>query len=171
MVDVLRTPLPSSTAGSSLLNPVREEARAKVNLTLHVRGKRSDGYHELESLVAFADVCDEVLFDPKAADGVLIEGPFASAIDGENLILKAKRAVASWLDAEISGGFRLCKNIPVAAGLGGGSSDAAAAIRSMLKAYGAPETTLTRIIPMTAAIGADVPVCLHHQAAWMRGLG
>src|ERR1700756_5408778 len=106
MVDVLRTPQPSSTAESSIPHPVREEARAKVNLTLHVKDKRADGYHELESLVAFADVCDEVLFDPQAADGVLIEGPFASAIDGENLIVKAKRAVASWLDTDISGGFR-----------------------------------------------------------------
>jgi 4-diphosphocytidyl-2-C-methyl-D-erythritol kinase len=154
------------------LSPVliREQARAKVNLTLHVKGKRNDGYHELESLVAFADICDELVFTPASSDSLSLEGPFASAVDGENLVFKAKRAVAEWLDREIRGDFRLQKNIPVAAGLGGGSSDAAAAIRALFKAYGVasdPSAFATR----AAAIGADIPVCLYQRAAWMRGLG
>src|SRR5882672_6662869 len=72
--------------------PVREQARAKVNLTLLVRGKRPDGYHELESLVVFADLCDELVFSPASEDTLRLEGPFAGAVDGENLVLKAKRA-------------------------------------------------------------------------------
>src|SRR5262245_3559810 len=137
------TPPSGSALGSSVLEgtpPVsfRENARAKVNLTLHVLGKRPDGYHELESLVVFAALCDELSFCPGLADNLHLEGPFASAVDGENLVLKAKRSTAAWLGREIAGDFKLEKNIPVAAGLGGGSSDAAAAIRLLLEAYGAP---------------------------------
>ena len=149
---------------------VCEKARAKVNLTLHIKGRRPDGYHELESLVAFADVCDELFFAPSSEDSLSLEGPFAGLVDGENLVLKAKRAVASWLGVAISGQFRLKKNIPVAAGLGGGSSDAAAAIRALLKVYG-DASDARRFIERSAEIGADVPVCLHNSAAWMCGLG
>jgi 4-diphosphocytidyl-2-C-methyl-D-erythritol kinase len=151
--------------------PVRERARAKVNLTLHVIGKRADGYHELESLVAFADVSDDVFFDPLSPEAMRLDGPFASAIDGENLVVKAKSAVSAWLRVDIPGGFTLRKNIPVAAGLGGGSSDAAAAIRALLRAYNAPAEARTNLAAQAAKIGADVPVCLHHGAAWMCGLG
>lgn len=150
---------------------VREKARAKVNLTLHIKGKRPDGYHEVESLVAFADVCDELLISSASTDRLSMQGPFASAIEGENLIFKAKRLVADWLQTEISGEFHLFKNIPVAAGLGGGSSNAAAAIRALLRAYDAPAGSLDALSPLSAKIGADVPVCLHHGAARVRGLG
>src|SRR5215472_12121414 len=75
----------------------RERARAKVNLTLHVLGKRPDGYHELESLVVFADLCDRLSFTPGPADELCLDGPFSQAVDGENLVLKAKRAASSWL--------------------------------------------------------------------------
>ncbi len=148
----------------------REQAPAKVNLTLHVLGKRSDGYHELESLVAFASLCDELIFYPGSEEGLVLDGPFAGAVDGENLVFIAKRAVAAWLGREITGRFRLEKHIPVAAGLGGGSSDAAAAIRLLLREYDGsskPETFMER----AAAIGADVPVCLYRKPAWMCGLG
>ncbi len=147
-----------------------EQARAKVNLTLHILGKRPDGYHELESLVVFADLCDELSFSPAREDLLRLEGPFAGAVDGENLVFKAKRAAAGWLGRELHGDFRLKKNIPVAAGLGGGSSDAAAAIRILLKAYG-NSAAAGGFIERAAAVGADVPVCLYNQAAWMRGLG
>ncbi len=149
---------------------IAESARAKVNLTLHIEGKRPDGYHELESLVVFADVCDELAFTPASADSLELEGPFAGLVDGENLVLKAKRAVASWLGVEISGAFRLHKHIPVAAGLGGGSSDAAAAIRALLRAHGGAADA-SAFVGRSASIGADVPVCLHNGAAWMCGLG
>jgi 4-diphosphocytidyl-2-C-methyl-D-erythritol kinase len=149
---------------------VREFARAKVNLTLHILGKRPDGYHELESLVVFADLCDELSFRPGPIDHLRLRGPFAGAVDGENLVFKAKRMAAAWLGRELLGDFELEKNIPVAAGLGGGSSDAAATIRILLEAYAAssePDTLIEKV----AAIGADVPVCLYHRPAWMRGLG
>ena len=162
--------LRGSAHSSVVAGPIRETARAKVNLTLHIKGKRSDGYHELESLVVFADVCDELIFTPASEDSLSLEGPFAGLVDGENLVLKAKRAVASWLGVTIHGAFRLKKNIPVAAGLGGGSSDAAAAIRALLKVCdnAAPAKAF---ISQSAAIGADVPVCLQNSAAWMCGLG
>ena len=149
---------------------IREQARAKVNLTLHVLGKRPDGYHELDSLVVFAGLGDELTFSEGLADSLRMEGPFAGAVDGENLVLKAKRAVEGWLGRQISGDFALTKNIPVAAGLGGGSSDAAAAIRILLRAYG-NSAEPADFIGKAAAVGADVPVCLYHSAAWMRGLG
>jgi 4-diphosphocytidyl-2-C-methyl-D-erythritol kinase len=169
------TPPPGAAHGSFTLEDAhpalfREHARAKVNLTLHVLGKRPDGYHELESLVVFADLCDELSFRPGPADHLYVKGPFAEAVDGENLVLKAKRMAASWLGREISGGFELEKNIPVAAGLGGGSSDAAAAIRLLLRAHDASSEP-GRFIERAAAIGADVPVCLYNQPAWMCGLG
>ncbi len=155
---------PRGAAGSFV-----ESARAKVNLTLHVKGKRPDGYHELESLVVFAGVADKLTFTPSSKDSLDLEGPFAGLVDGENLVMKAKRAVESWLGVEIAGAFHLQKNIPVAAGLGGGSSDAAAAIRALLRAYGPDDPSL--FLQRSAAIGADVPVCLHNGAAWMCGLG
>jgi 4-diphosphocytidyl-2-C-methyl-D-erythritol kinase len=153
-----------------MANSICEAARAKVNLTLHMKGKRRDGYHELESLVVFADVSDELVFTPASEDRLSLEGPFAGLVDGENLVLKAKRAFASWLGVTVSGDFLLKKNIPVAAGLGGGSSDAAATIRALLKAYDRDEDTKT-FIRRSASIGADVPVCLQNNAAWMCGLG
>jgi 4-diphosphocytidyl-2-C-methyl-D-erythritol kinase len=164
--------------GSAVSTPAPEDvpaviagqARAKVNLTLHVLGRRPDGYHELESLVVFADICDELSFQPGPLDGLSLEGPFAGAVDGENLVSKAKRAVAGWLGREICGVFKLEKNIPVAAGLGGGSSDAAAAIRILLR-VGGYRGAAEDFIERAAAVGADVPVCLYNRAAWMRGLG
>jgi 4-diphosphocytidyl-2-C-methyl-D-erythritol kinase len=170
MTSLSAGPLRNRAQDSAFSQAVRETARAKVNLTLHVKGKRSDGYHELESLVAFADVCDELAFTPGPEDGLSLEGPFAGLVDGENLVLKAKRAVASWLGVPISGYFRLAKNIPVAAGLGGGSSDAAAAIRALFRNYDSVSNAKT-FIKQSAAIGADVPVCLQNSAGWMCGLG
>ena len=170
----MTSPSASNSRGSAhesaVAGSVCETARAKVNLTLHIKGKRSDGYHELESLVVFADVCDELIFTPASEVSLSLEGSFAGLVDGENLVLKAKRAVAAWLGVAISGHFRLTKNIPVAAGLGGGSSDAAAAIRALFRNYDNVSNAKT-FIKQSAAIGADVPVCLQNSAAWMCGLG
>ena len=164
------SPLRGPAYDSGVAGSVSETARAKVNLTLHIKGKRPDGYHELESLVVFADVCDDLVFTPASEDRLSLEGPFAGLVDGENLVLKAKRSVASWLGVPLSGHFQLKKSIPVAAGLGGGSADAAAAIRALLKVHGGPSDA-GRFIERSATIGADVPVCLHNGAAWMCGLG
>src|SRR5581483_9506654 len=103
-----------------------EQAYAKINLTLRVTGRRADGFHELESLVAFADFGDVLTLEPGGAASLEVSGPFAgdAGAHADNLVLKAAHALGA-----PSGQFRLTKNIPVAAGLGGGSADAAAALR------------------------------------------
>ena len=112
-----------------------EFAPAKVNLTLHVLGRRADGYHEIESLVAFADVGDRLTFVPGDALELEVGGPSAAAAGegGDNLVLKAARALAERVDGLRTGRFILDKQLPVAAGLGGGSSDAAAALRLLAR--------------------------------------
>jgi 4-diphosphocytidyl-2-C-methyl-D-erythritol kinase len=146
---------------------LRERAPAKVNLTLRIVGRRRDGYHELESLVAFADLADVLTFEPRAPADILVTGPFAAATGpaGENLVLKAARAM------NLDGGrFTLEKNIPVAAGLGGGSADAAAALRLIAQANGMSLDD-PRLRDAARACGADVPVCLVSRARVMRGIG
>ncbi|MGA8933136.1 MAG: 4-(cytidine 5'-diphospho)-2-C-methyl-D-erythritol kinase, partial [Pseudolabrys sp.] len=115
-----------------------EKAPAKINLTLRVLGRRADGYHELESLVAFADVADTLTLHPGAGDRLEISGPFAgkSGPVVDNLVLKARAALDERIAGVRGGLFRLEKNIPVAAGLGGGSADAAAALRLAARANG-----------------------------------
>jgi 4-diphosphocytidyl-2-C-methyl-D-erythritol kinase len=146
---------------------LRETAPAKVNLNLRVVGRRPDGYHDLESLVAFADLSDVLTLEPGGETTLSIGGPFAKdcgAPDG-NLVLKAARALG--LPA---GRFTLDKHIPVAAGLGGGSADAAAALRLIARTNGlAPDDP--RLPEAALACGADVPVCLQSTPRIMRGLG
>jgi 4-diphosphocytidyl-2-C-methyl-D-erythritol kinase len=149
-----------------------EKAPAKINLTLRVLGRRADGYHRLESLVAFADLADTVTLQPGAGAGLDITGPFAAAcgpLDG-NLALKALAALRDRVAGLKGGRFLLEKNIPVAAGLGGGSADAAAALR--LLAHG-NDLALddTRLVTAARAVGADVPVCIDCRARIMRGVG
>ena len=105
-----------------------EKAPAKVNLTLRVRGRRADGYHELESLVAFADVGDTLTLSDVDRDGLEVAGPFAgkSGPVADNLVIKALAAIRERIEGLKAGRFLLEKNVPVAAGLGGGSADAAA---------------------------------------------
>lgn len=164
---------------------INEFANAKINLTLEVLGRRSDGYHELRSLVVFASFGDALTYVPGGPLRLETTGPFASAVDGENLVLKAARALLA-LDAGFHQGlFRLDKRIPVAAGLGGGSSDAAAALRALLQEAGrpfiGPATAMLserqeapspeQLTALAAKIGADVPVCLWRKAAVMGGVG
>lgn len=160
-------------------NPVsglhRERAAAKVNLTLRIVGRRSDGYHELESLTAFADVAslaDELTFEPGDAWSLSVEGPFAAASGAaaDNLVLKAAHALAQQIPAVRPGRFSLTKNIPAAAGLGGGSADAAAVLRLMAAASGLGSDD-ARIADTARALGADVPVCLASRARVARGIG
>ena len=149
-----------------------EKAPAKINLTLRVLGRRADGYHELESLVAFADVTDVVTLQPDAEDELEITGPFAgnSGPVADNLVLRALSAARGRIAGIKAGRFLLEKNIPVAAGLGGGSADAAAALRLIASANG---LTLRdpRLMSAAVATGADVPVCLDARARIMRGIG
>lgn len=108
---------------------IKEIAKAKVNLTLQILGRRPDGYHELISLVTFADAGDTVAMDAAAETALDVDGPFAARIDGENLIAKACRLIREADEGFGIGRIRLTKSLPVAAGLGGGSADAAALLR------------------------------------------
>ena len=149
-----------------------EKAPAKVNLTLRVVGRRADGYHEIESLVAFAGVGDAVTFTPGGALALSVGGPTAAAAGeiADNLVLKAARALAERVDRLKLGRFGLSKRLPVAAGLGGGSADAAAALRLLARANGlAPDDP--RLLQAARATGADVPVCLDPRPRLMRGIG
>ncbi len=152
--------------------PLVENAPAKVNLTLRVIGRRSDGYHDIESLVAFADFSDGLTFSRGDELKLAVRGPGAAqAGEGDdNLVLKAARAlVARWPNLTV-GAFHLDKRLPVAAGLGGGSADAAAALRLLARA-----NKIARSDPAlraaAEATGADVPVCLDPRARIMRGIG
>jgi 4-diphosphocytidyl-2-C-methyl-D-erythritol kinase len=149
-----------------------EFAPAKVNLHLHVTGKRADGYHLLDSLVVFADIGDRLTLTPSADLTLEVTGPFASGLTEEpdNLVLRAARAVAERAGVSPTGHFVLEKNLPVASGIGGGSSDAAAAVRLMLRQCSA---TLDRdtIDDIALLLGADVPVCLQRRTTRMSGIG
>lgn len=149
-----------------------EAAPAKVNLTLRVLGRRADGYHTLESLVGFAGLADTLTLEPHNRAAIDIAGPFAAACGPpeSNLVLKALRALQTRVEGLKTGFFRLEKNIPVAAGLGGGSSDAAAALRLLARLNGlAPGDA--RLASAALETGADVPVCLDPRARIMRGVG
>jgi 4-diphosphocytidyl-2-C-methyl-D-erythritol kinase len=149
-----------------------EKAPAKVNLTLRVLGRRADGYHELESLVAFAGVGDALTFVPGDALTLIVSGPTAPAAgdNADNLVLKAARALAERIAGLTLGRFALSKRLPVAAGLGGGSADAAAALRLLAKANGIALDD-PRLMQAAQATGADVPVCLDPRPRVMRGVG
>lgn len=151
---------------------LHERAPAKINLTLRVLGKRADGYHDLESLVVFADLADQLTLVPDGAAALDVEGPFAAQCGAtpDNLVLRAAAALAASAGELKQGRFRLTKCIPVAAGLGGGSSDAAAALRLLARANGMASDD-ARLAPTAAAVGADVPVCLDPRARIMRGAG
>jgi 4-diphosphocytidyl-2-C-methyl-D-erythritol kinase len=149
-----------------------EKAPAKVNLTLRVLGRRGDGYHDIESLVAFAGVGDALSFTPDADLALAVRGPTAPAAGdvADNLVLTAARALAAQVEGLALGHFDLSKRLPVAAGLGGGSADAAAALRLLARANGiAPDDP--RLMQAARATGADVPVCLDPRPRLMRGIG
>ena len=149
-----------------------EKAPAKINLTLRVLGRRADGYHELESLVAFAGVGDALTFAPGGALTLAVSGPTAQAVgdNADNLVLKAARALAERIADLTLGSFALSKRLPVAAGLGGGSADAAAALRLLARANGVALDD-PRLMQAAQATGSDVPVCLDPKPRLMRGVG
>jgi 4-diphosphocytidyl-2-C-methyl-D-erythritol kinase len=147
-------------------------APAKINLTLRVIGRRADGYHELESLVAFAGLCDWVTFESGVEPPLEVFGPWAldtGPVD-DNLVLRAARALAALIPGLRPGRFRLLKRLPAAAGLGGGSSDAAAALRLLADEAGLPVDD-PRVRAAARATGADVLACLRPEARMMAGVG
>jgi 4-diphosphocytidyl-2-C-methyl-D-erythritol kinase len=152
--------------------PLKARAPAKVNLTLHVLGRRPDGYHDLESLVAFAGTGDSLSLDPGSRLALTVSGPTAAASGSadDNLVLRAARALAERVPGLRTGAFHLTKRLPVAAGLGGGSSDGAAALRLLARLNGLSARD-PALRDAARAVGADVPVCLDPRARIMRGAG
>lgn len=147
-------------------------APAKVNLSLSVLGRRADGYHELDSLVAFAGVGDELSLSPGEPGDLNISGPFAAGLSMglDNLVLKAERALGENIARLRSGRFHLVKRLPVASGIGGGSADAAAALRLLARLNDLP-LSHPALLAAACRIGADVTVCLEARARVMRGIG
>lgn len=151
-----------------------ETAFAKINLALHVRHKRTDGYHALESLFVFTELGDR-LSGRARSDGVIsldIEGPFGSELDAgpDNLVMKAARALQAHLGEGHGADLRLRKTLPVASGIGGGSADAAAALRLLTRLWHAPlsSETLERI---ALSLGSDVPACIGSVSQMVLGRG
>ncbi len=147
-------------------------APAKVNLTLTVHGRRDDGYHDLTSLVVFAGVGDTLSLTPSAPFGMSITGPFGEGLDTgpDNLVLRAAARLCHRLGCPPHGQFALVKRLPVASGIGGGSADAAAALRLLAQVH---HLSLADPVLMAASrdSGADVPVCLMARARIMGGIG
>jgi 4-diphosphocytidyl-2-C-methyl-D-erythritol kinase len=152
--------------------PLSERAFAKINLTLRVLGRRTDGYHELESVVAFADAADVLTLKVGPTDDLEISGRFAgkSGPVDDNLVLKSLVELRRMIPGLRGGRFNLEKNLPVAAGIGGGSADAAAALRLLARANGIALDD-ARLMAAAQAVGADVPVCLGSQPRIMRSIG
>ncbi len=162
----------TGAAAISRVGELVEDARAKVNLTLRVVGRRVDGYHDLESVVAFADCADRLTLLPGGELQLKTSGPLANACGDvdDNLVLKAARLLAERVAGLKSGIFTLHKVLPVAAGIGGGSADAAAALRLLARANGLAIDD-ARVIEVARLTGADVPVCVPSQACVMTGVG
>jgi 4-diphosphocytidyl-2-C-methyl-D-erythritol kinase len=149
-----------------------EDGRAKVNLTLRVVGRRVDGYHDLESVVAFADCADRLSLAPGPELNLKTTGPLAGACGepSDNLVLKAAKLLGERMPGLKVGSFTLDKVLPVAAGIGGGSADAAAALRLLARLNGLAFDD-ARLLEVALLTGADVPVCLSSRACDMTGVG
>lgn len=152
------------------MSALRDTGWAKLNLSLEVLGRRTDGFHEIRSVVAFARLGDEVALEPGDGLGLEIEGPFAGALGGDNLIVKAASLAAVRVPGLTLGRFRLRKLLPVAAGLGGGSADAAAALR-LIACANAGRLEEPLLAGLAQEIGSDVSVCLASRPALVTGRG
>jgi 4-diphosphocytidyl-2-C-methyl-D-erythritol kinase len=152
------------------MTALRDVARAKLNLTLEVLGRRADGFHELQSLVAFTALGDTVELTPGDGLELVVEGPFAGALSGDNLIIRAAEAAKTANTCLSLGTFRLIKALPVAAGLGGGSADAAAALRLVAQANGG-DLTENALAELGPSLGSDVSICLKSRPALITGRG
>ncbi len=155
---------------------VTETAPAKINLCLHVTGRRADGYHLLDSLVTFASHGDTVRFAASATDTFAVTGRFGPLLspDGDNLVLRARDRLRSVVEAMGMAAppvaITLQKDLPIASGIGGGSADAAATLRGLLRLWGV-SLNETRLAEMALALGADVPMCLSSRPLMARGIG
>jgi 4-diphosphocytidyl-2-C-methyl-D-erythritol kinase len=152
-------------------SPILELAPAKINLALHVTGRRENGYHDLDMLVAFADgIGDRLSVEPASSDSFAITGPMAVHLsaDGDNLVIRARdgfRALTGWIEPVA---VTLEKHLPVASGIGGGSADAAATLRALCRLSGHDPASLA---DLALSLGADVPMCLVGRPAHISGIG
>ncbi len=152
---------------------VKELARAKVNLALHITGQREDGYHTLDSLVLFPEIGDVVTVETAPRLALEISGEFAAQIQGnsaENLVFKAAQVLAEHIPLNEAARITLEKSLPVAAGIGGGSADAAATLRALSELWGTSPAP-SDLAKLGLTLGADVPMCLEEKPARIRGIG
>ena len=150
---------------------ITERALAKINLALHVRGRRADSYHDLDSIVAFADIGDALTFTTAARTTLSVHGAFAEGLTAgaDNLVLRAAAALSAVVKIPAAA-ITLEKNLPIASGMGGGSADAAATLRGLLRlAHVQIDTEILKRVALV--LGADVPVCLRSTACRMTGIG
>lgn len=147
-------------------------APAKINLFLHITGRRDDGYHTLQSLLTFADVGDELEFIAADDFSFTVQGPFAEGLSTgpDNLVCKAAQQLAAAYHVPLRGRIVLTKNLPVAAGIGGGSSDAAAALKGLMKLWDV-RPPLQELFLIAQKLGADVPACLVARSVFAEGIG
>lgn len=150
----------------------RETAYAKINLALHVRRRRDDGYHDLETLFAFVDAGDELVATAADAVSLRLTGPFAVqlAADTDNLVLRAAHALREVAGVTQGVAFTLDKRLPIASGIGGGSADAAAALRLLTRLWQLNPSAID-MFEVAASLGADVPACLGSQTMYGSGVG
>lgn len=149
------------------MTALTESAPAKINLFLHVGNRRADGFHPLQSLAVFTDMGDRLAFEPAPDLSLKVEGPFSEGLagEGDNLVLRAARALGNGTAA-----ITLTKNLPVASGIGGGSSDAAAALRGLRRLWNA-DTDDAALQTLAAGLGSDIPVCVDAATSFMEGRG
>lgn len=162
----------SPVADPNASTTLHARAPAKVNLTLRVLGRRTDGYHALSSVVAFAGTGDRLALEPGARLSLEMDGPGAGGLEtgADNLVLRAAQALAARVPGPVLGRFHLAKRLPVAAGIGGGSADAAAALRLLARANGLALGD-PRLFQAALATGSDVPACLYGRSCLMEGRG
>jgi 4-diphosphocytidyl-2-C-methyl-D-erythritol kinase len=154
--------------------PVTLAAPAKLNLYLHVTGKRADGYHLLDSLVAFTDIYDTLTLTAAPELRFTADGPFAGGFGDEdpttNLVVRAARGLGAAVGRDVPVAFHLTKNLPVASGIGGGSADAAAALRGLARLWDIDPLS-PEVLAVAAGLGADVPACIAGRVCFMGGIG
>jgi 4-diphosphocytidyl-2-C-methyl-D-erythritol kinase len=157
---------------SVLSGGLTETGYAKINLALHVRARQADGYHELETLFAFADAGDVLSAEPSDQLTLVLTGPFGSELTAEpdNLVLRAARALQSHYGTAKGAAITLDKRLPIASGIGGGSADAAAALRLLVRLWGLPDED-EALLTIAATLGADVPACVASNTCVGLGTG
>ena len=154
------------------MSRIHETAFAKINLDLRICRRRADGYHDLDSLVVFAESGDQLMFEPANGCHLTIEGPFKDALPNgaDNLVMRAAKALAELAGRPPDVRITLDKHLPIASGIGGGSADAAATLRGLTRLWNQP-FGLVDLVPLAQTLGADVPVCLGSTAVRMQGIG